>query len=238
MHRSYPTRFYVFEDATSPQILLSYAMSERLGILEFKVPNLVAHSHIDTLTIPSFPTSGRLRKATKWVTFCDPLINLDQPDHINPYQGGLGKTTCKVTFSDLVKSTINSTQHKISQPHSYSLYQPLKPVFPTPHYQTKASPQGKGEFSRVTSPTSTAIVQDIIALKQVFPDSFDTIGNMSGTYTIRTDPYVAPVQHAQWKIPIEYQEQIEHTLDDMVDKGVIAPVSQPTEWVSSLTYPH
>ena len=36
---------------------------------------------------------------------------------------------------------------------------------------------------------------------------------------------------------IEYQEQIECTLDDMVTKGVIVPVFQPTEWVSSLTYP-
>ena len=36
--RSYPTWFYVFEDATSHQILLSYATSERLGILEFRVP--------------------------------------------------------------------------------------------------------------------------------------------------------------------------------------------------------
>ena len=44
--RSYPTHFYVFEDTTSPQILLSYATLERLGILEFKVPNLAAHSTI------------------------------------------------------------------------------------------------------------------------------------------------------------------------------------------------
>ena len=35
---SYPTCFYIFEDVTSPQILLSYATSERLGILESKSP--------------------------------------------------------------------------------------------------------------------------------------------------------------------------------------------------------
>ena len=57
-------------------------------------------------------------------------------------------------------------------------------------------------------------------------------------YTIRTDPSILPVQHAQWKVHIEYQEQIECTLNDMVNKGVIAPVSQPTEQISSLTYPH
>ena len=55
-----------------------------------------------------------------------------------------------------------------------------------------------------------------------------TIGNMSGTYTNRTDPNILPVQHAQCKVPIEYWEQIEKMLDDMAAKGVIAPFSQPT----------
>ena len=69
------------------------------------------------------------------------------------------------------------------------------------------------------------MVQDIITLSQDFPDSFNTIGNMS----IRTDPNGAPVQHAQWKVPIECREQIECTLNDIVKKGMITPVSQPTE---------
>ena len=42
--RSYVTHFYVFGDATSLQILLSYATSERLGIITFKVPNLAGTS--------------------------------------------------------------------------------------------------------------------------------------------------------------------------------------------------
>ena len=82
------------------------------------------------------------------------------------------------------------------------------------------------------------MAQDIVTLKQTFPGSFDTTRNMSGTYTIRTDPSVLPVQHAQCKVPTEYWEQIKCTLNDMVNKGVIVPVSQPTEWVLSLTYPH
>ena len=36
--RTYPVRFYVFEDATSPHILLLYATLERLGIVSFWVP--------------------------------------------------------------------------------------------------------------------------------------------------------------------------------------------------------
>ena len=61
---------------------------------------------------------------------------------------------------------------------------------------------------------------------------------MSRTYTIRTDPVFPPMQHARCKVPIEYREQIEKALDKMVLKGVMAPVSKPTAWVPSLTYPH
>ena len=60
---------------------------------------------------------------------------------------------------------------------------------------------------------------------------------MPGVYTIRLDPSVPPVQHARRKVPIECREAIEKLLQDMVDQAIIAPVTEPTEWVSSLTYP-
>ena len=34
-----PVRFYVFKDTTCPKILLSYAASEKLGIVKFQIPN-------------------------------------------------------------------------------------------------------------------------------------------------------------------------------------------------------
>ena len=34
-----PIKFYVFEDHTNPEILLSYAASSQLGIVQFTVPN-------------------------------------------------------------------------------------------------------------------------------------------------------------------------------------------------------
>ena len=61
---------------------------------------------------------------------------------------------------------------------------------------------------------------------------------MPGVYTIRLDPSVSPVQHARRKVPIECREAIEKLLLDMVDQAIIAPVTEPMEWVSSLTYPH
>ena len=69
--RMYPVRCYVFKDATSPHILLSYATLERLGIVSFQVPNLAATHKIDHVVLPKPPSS--MRKTTKKVTFQDPI---------------------------------------------------------------------------------------------------------------------------------------------------------------------
>ena len=60
---------------------------------------------------------------------------------------------------------------------------------------------------------------------------------MPGTYTICTDPSIPPVQHARQKVLSEYKEQIEKALQHMKDLQIIKPVTAPTEWVSSITYP-
>ena len=60
---------------------------------------------------------------------------------------------------------------------------------------------------------------------------------MPGVYTICLDPSVPVVQHARCKVPIGCREAIEKLLQDMVDQGIISPVTEPMAWVSSLTYP-
>ena len=45
-----PIRFYVFKDITSPKILLSYAASERLGIVKFQIPNEAPSIALDTIS--------------------------------------------------------------------------------------------------------------------------------------------------------------------------------------------
>ena len=65
----------MFEDATSLQILLSYVTSEMLGIIAFKVPNLAATSQVDDLSILTSPTPSGMRKAAKFVTFHNPLMD-------------------------------------------------------------------------------------------------------------------------------------------------------------------
>ena len=60
---------------------------------------------------------------------------------------------------------------------------------------------------------------------------------MSGKYTIHLDPTVMPVQHARHKVPIQYKEETGKTLKEMEQLEIITPVTAPTEWVSSITYP-
>ena len=61
---------------------------------------------------------------------------------------------------------------------------------------------------------------------------------MPGAYTICLDPSFYPVQHTIRKVLIECREAIKKLLQDMVNQGIITPVTEPIEWMSSLTYPH
>ena len=202
--RSYLTCFYVFKDATSPQILLSYATSERLGFITFKVPNLTATSQVDDLSNPTSPTPSGMGKTAKCVTFCDPLV-----DTTKPYSIAYSPTSCshmrktaslKVCFGNT--SIIQGAKHK--SPPSTPVKSILRPAF-VYHLCHKAMGPTKSalkvESPRATSPYSTAQVQDIMTLKRAFPNSFDTIGNISGVYTISTDPIVLPVQYTGKRYP-------------------------------------
>ena len=77
---------------------------------------------------------------------------------------------------------------------------------------------------------TTDDVHDIMAMKKAFSKSYDHVGNIPGTYTIRLDPSVPPAQHARRKVRIEYKEQIEKALQQMEDLKIITPVIIPTEW--------
>ena len=74
-------------------------------------------------------------------------------------------------------------------------------------------------------------------LQTLYPNSFDCIGDMQGEYDIKIDPTVPPVQHGRWKVPIEYKEEIKKELAEMVHQRIITKQTEPTPWVSSLTYP-
>ena len=76
--RMYPVRFYVFEDATNPPNLLCNATSERVGIVQFQVPNLAATHPLDQVAVQNH---GGKRKTAKQVTFQDPICKIEGSPH-------------------------------------------------------------------------------------------------------------------------------------------------------------
>ena len=68
-------RFDVFKDTTCLKILLSYAVSESLGIVKFQVPNETPSTALDTIT-----------SSSKHISFSTPIqhIALSNPKTISP----------------------------------------------------------------------------------------------------------------------------------------------------------
>ena len=62
----------------------------------------------------------------------------------------------------------------------------------------------------------------------------DGVGLLDGEYHIRINAGVDPVQHAPRRVPVAVREQLQSTLEELVLQDIIAPVTQPTPWISSL----
>ena len=65
-------------------------------------------------------------------------------------------------------------------------------------------------------------------------DVFESLGELTGHYTIHTNPDVQPVVHPPCKLPISLQDTIKAELNKLVETNVKAPVTEPTPWVSSM----
>ena len=63
-------------------------------------------------------------------------------------------------------------------------------------------------------------------------DLFDgELGELLMQYKMKLDPDVRPVVRPLRWFPVAFQDKVKQELDAMVTKGVIAPVTEPTEWV-------
>ena len=53
-------------------------------------------------------------------------------------------------------------------------------------------------------------------------------------YHIRLDSQIDPVQHASKRAPVALRERLRETLEKLVQQDILALVTQPTEWISSM----
>ena len=65
-------------------------------------------------------------------------------------------------------------------------------------------------------------------------DVFEGLGELTEHYKIYTIPEVTPVVHPPRRLSILLQDTVKAELDKLVENNVIAPVTEPTPWVSSM----
>ena len=75
--------------------------------------------------------------------------------------------------------------------------------------------------------------------KQCFISKVSTpqLGDL-GEATLRIDESVPPKVLPCRKVPIAIQDAVKEELDRLVNKGVLVPVTAPTEWVSQMAVAH
>jgi hypothetical protein len=81
-------------------------------------------------------------------------------------------------------------------------------------------------LQKVSSAGAEAIINEY---EDIFNDELGCIG----TYHIDIDPEITPVQHAPRRVPVALRARVKDKLDELEARGIIAKVTEPTEWISS-----
>ena len=62
----------------------------------------------------------------------------------------------------------------------------------------------------------------------------DGVGCLDGEYHIRLNPQNMPVQHAPRRVPVALRDRLKGTLEQLCEEDILAQVTEPTSWVSSM----
>uniref|UniRef100_A0A5S6Q8Y2 Reverse transcriptase domain-containing protein n=1 Tax=Trichuris muris TaxID=70415 RepID=A0A5S6Q8Y2_TRIMR len=85
-----------------------------------------------------------------------------------------------------------------------------------------------------TEPRIKTCPMDKKQLLTEFQDVFTGLGLMQGDYHIEVDPSITPVQHLPRRVPVALQAELRQKIDQLVAKGVLAKVIEPTDWISNM----
>ena len=124
----------------------------------------------------------------------------------------------------------------------------LKPLGETYLYVTNPSDNTKHQVKFIVVPNGFT---NLLGLETTLELGFITINSDSfisrvttprlgdlGEATLRVDETVPPKVLPCRKIPLAIQDDVKRELDRLVEKGVLAPVTEPTEWVSQMAVAH
>lgn len=83
-----------------------------------------------------------------------------------------------------------------------------------------------------TDVTSSRLTRDVIMQK--YSDIFQGQGTLAGDVHLEVDLAVPPVQMPIRRLPVALQDQVQAELAQLVQDGIIKPVTEPTPWISAL----
>ena len=79
------------------------------------------------------------------------------------------------------------------------------------------------------------VCTSIDAVLSQYPSVFDgTLGKLPGIVHFHVDDSVVPVVRGARRVPTSLEQDIRKELSNLVEKGVILPVEEPSEWVSQM----
>ena len=80
---------------------------------------------------------------------------------------------------------------------------------------------------------TTALTREQL-IKQYFKVLGPGVGLLEGKYCIRIDNTHQPVQHAPRCVLVAIRDNLKQILEHLTQQGIITPVTEPTDWISSM----
>jgi len=87
------------------------------------------------------------------------------------------------------------------------------------------------EVLRVNHIRQNQTAEDLV---QKYNDVFQGLGCLPGEYEINIDDSVRPVQHTPRRVPVPLKDKLKEKIDELEKAEIIAPVREPTPWISSI----
>ena len=100
-----------------------------------------------------------------------------------------------------------------------------------PNPPKKPKPEHAKRRHDLTSPLNSG--KDLI---KAYPNQFEGIGQLSGTYHITLCDDAKPMVHVPRKCPITMLPLVFKKLDEFIDQSITVTGEEPTDWVSSFAY--
>jgi hypothetical protein len=89
-------------------------------------------------------------------------------------------------------------------------------------------------IAAVTSSSDVTSSMSLDAIEREYGDIFKGYGKFKGKLHLHVDPSVPPVRMPLRRLPIAIKDKVKAELDELTRNNIIAPVNEPSEWISAL----